>query len=207
MSDRGAFVARERAALADEFAERGPDEPTLCEGWNTRDLLQHLILRESVTASALLEGRRAYAARIRELDWPEAIDRFRSGPPPGSVFRIPGADAAANAEEFFVHHEDVRRATNGWTKRELPAAIEDTFWRRLRSPFGRIMVRHIGFGLHIQRPDGPHATLRAARPGVVIIGPPSEILLFLFGRQAVADVRLDGPADARERLTHARLGF
>ena len=32
----------ERAALADLFEQVGPDQPTLCEGWQTLDLLIHL---------------------------------------------------------------------------------------------------------------------------------------------------------------------
>ena len=36
----------ERAALADLFVTLGPDQPTLCEGWDTKDLLVHLLVRE-----------------------------------------------------------------------------------------------------------------------------------------------------------------
>ncbi len=40
-------VARaERAALADLMLEVGPDSPTLCGDWTTRDLAAHLVLRE-----------------------------------------------------------------------------------------------------------------------------------------------------------------
>src|SRR5439155_20488720 len=40
-------VARdERSALCDLFAEVGPDAPTLCGGWLTRDLAAHLVIRE-----------------------------------------------------------------------------------------------------------------------------------------------------------------
>ena len=36
----------ERAALCDLLDELGPDQPTLCEGWQTRDLAAHLVVRE-----------------------------------------------------------------------------------------------------------------------------------------------------------------
>ena len=36
----------ERAALADLLAQLGPDEPTLCGDWTTRDLAAHLAIRE-----------------------------------------------------------------------------------------------------------------------------------------------------------------
>ena len=203
-------MARERGAICDEFAASGPDRPTLCAGWQTRDLLRHLVIRESPPLRTLLGGRadrNAMNVRVRALDWPGLIAAFRAGPPRGSLFRLPGANAAGNFEEFFVHHEDIRRAAPGWARRALPRAVEDAFWRRMSSPFGRIMVRHVGVGVHIRRPTGEHATLLARRPGVVLTGEPSELLLYLFGRRAAAEVRLDGPAEACSRLDRARLGF
>jgi uncharacterized protein (TIGR03085 family) len=209
VTGRRAFVVAERAALSDTFAERGPAQPTLCRGWQTRDLLRHLVVREAGPVRRLLAGA---AVRGREAGWTELIQQFRAGPPPGSLFRLPGADTAANLEEFFVHHEDVRRATPGWTRRELPVEVEEAIWRRLSSPLGRIAVRRAGVGVHIRRggtrqADAEHTTLRAARPGVIITGPPSEILMFLFGRQRAAVVDLQGSAEARDRLAHATLGF
>jgi uncharacterized protein (TIGR03085 family) len=210
-------VAGERAALSDTFAQRGPDQPTLCRGWQTRDLLQHLVLRDAGPLRTAVIGQATAQARVRAADWADLISQFRDGPPAGSLFRLPGADGAANLEEFFVHHEDVRRASPGWIRRELPAEMEDTIWRRLRSPLGRIAVRRTDVGVGIQRggtdgaagvsANGLRATLRAVRPGVVISGPPSEILMFLFGRQDAAEVELHGPVLARDRLAHAALGF
>ena len=37
---------RERAALVQTLRAVGPDAPTLCEGWTTRDLAAHLVVRE-----------------------------------------------------------------------------------------------------------------------------------------------------------------
>ena len=36
----------ERALFADLLAEVGPDAPTLCGDWTTRDLAAHLVVRE-----------------------------------------------------------------------------------------------------------------------------------------------------------------
>jgi hypothetical protein len=36
----------ERAEMCDLYAEVGPAAPTLCEGWNTLDLLAHQLVRE-----------------------------------------------------------------------------------------------------------------------------------------------------------------
>ena len=39
-------VRRERYALCDTFEAVGPDAPTLCTPWRTRDLAAHLVIRE-----------------------------------------------------------------------------------------------------------------------------------------------------------------
>ena len=36
----------ERHLLCDELLRLGPDAPTKCEGWDTRDLAAHLVIRE-----------------------------------------------------------------------------------------------------------------------------------------------------------------
>lgn len=36
----------ERSALADLLEQVGPAQPTLCAGWDTEDLLAHLLVRE-----------------------------------------------------------------------------------------------------------------------------------------------------------------
>ena len=36
----------ERAALSELLELVGPDHPTLCEGWQSRDLLNHLLMRD-----------------------------------------------------------------------------------------------------------------------------------------------------------------
>lgn len=37
---------RERLLLADLLERSGPDAPTLCDGWRTRDLAAHVVVRE-----------------------------------------------------------------------------------------------------------------------------------------------------------------
>ena len=41
------FAQDERRQLAELFREVGPDAPTLCDGWTTRDLAVHLVVREN----------------------------------------------------------------------------------------------------------------------------------------------------------------
>jgi len=46
------LATAERAAICDTFDELGPDRATLCAGWNTADLLAHLLVRERQPAAA-----------------------------------------------------------------------------------------------------------------------------------------------------------
>jgi len=127
----------ERAGLSALLAEVGPEAPTLCGGWHTRDLLAHLILRESRLDAApgiLVPALSGYTDRVQAdvaaRAWPELLEQFRSGPPLLSPYRL--LDAQVNAMEFFVHHEDVRRVRDGWEPRQLSSGAEDGLWRRLR---------------------------------------------------------------------------
>src|SRR5690606_1115855 len=120
------IVPAERAALADLLAELGPDAPTLCEGWTTRDLAAHLVLRGSRLAAAggillpALSGRtRRVQAAVAARPWETLVEQVRRRPP---LFIGP-LDEPANRTEYFVHHEDVRRAQPGWQPRELPASV------------------------------------------------------------------------------------
>ena len=50
---------------------------------------------------------------------------MRHGPPTLSVFSLPVLGNQLNTLEYFVHHEDVRRAETGATPRRLPAKDHD----------------------------------------------------------------------------------
>ena len=47
------FVDPSREVLAETLLAAGPDAPTLCRGWRTRDLAAHLYLRERKAAVGL----------------------------------------------------------------------------------------------------------------------------------------------------------
>ena len=113
-----AFDAQERQKLCDLFDELGPSAATLLDGWTAHDLAAHLVLRERdlVAAPCLVlpgpfqrfaEQRRVSLVERRAFPW--LVARIRSGPPPG-FFRIGWVRSFPNLNEFFVHHEDVRRA-------------------------------------------------------------------------------------------------
>ncbi|MGW2220032.1 TIGR03085 family metal-binding protein [Nonomuraea sp. NPDC001684] len=208
----------ERTALCDLFDRLGPDAPTLCEGWTTYDLAAHLVLRErrpdamgGIGISALA----GYTASVQNglkarHPYPELVGIARR---PGGVYGLlPFLDKAVNTLEFFVHHEDVRRAQPGWEPRELPADLDELIWKRV-SAGARIMLRRSPVRLVLRRAGGGTAgggvAIGGAREGakVQVTGTAQELLLFCFGRQEHARVELTGDDAAVSRATEARLGF
>ena len=206
-------VARqERQELCDLFLEVGPDAPTLCAGWTTRDLAAHLIVRESRPDAALgilVKPLAGYAdsvqAKVAMRAWPELVRDVRTGPPVLSPFRLPGAQGLADPFEFAIHHEDVRRAQPGWSPRALPVAEQDLLWQRLARA-GRLLARTSPVGVALRRSDtGEMSVAKAGSPSVTLIGEPLELVLRLYGRrECVVDV--EGPEDAVARFEAARFG-
>ncbi|MEU7854835.1 TIGR03085 family metal-binding protein [Nonomuraea sp. NPDC049141] len=203
----------ERAALCDLLDRLGPDAPTLCEGWKTADLAAHLVLRErrpDAAGGIALRPLAGYTASVQEglkakHPYPELVDLVRT---PGGVYGLlPFLDDAVNTLEYFVHHEDVRRAQPEWEPRELPADLEQIMWKRVASG-SRLMLRRSPVGVVLHRLGGG-VTLGGARQGpkVEVTGRAGELVLFCFGRQEHARVELTGDADAIARLKNARLGM
>ncbi|MGH3165717.1 MAG: TIGR03085 family metal-binding protein [Trebonia sp.] len=202
----------ERLALAALLQETGPDAATLCAGWQTRDLAAHLVLRESRpdAAAGVLGGPLAgHTAKVQrrlgaKFGYTGLLRAFRNGPPRLSVFALPGVDEAANTVEYFVHHEDVRRAAPDWSARELAHGLSEILWRRLKST--KMMVRKAPVGVELARDDGNGSdgryrlTVKNATPAVTVTGPPAELTLWVMGRVSVANVRFDGPEEAVARL-------
>lgn len=204
----------ERANLADLLGELGPEAPTLLTPWTTRDIAAHLVLREREPLAgpglAIPGAWARFAERRRKLlagkDFRWLVDTIRSGPPPG-IFRMGWVRRVPNLNEYFVHHEDVRRANGGDPRGNSPA-MDTALWYTLgRAPW--FLARRVrGAGIELAWQGTPH-TLRARRgqPTVQITGLPGELLLYIFGRQQAAQVEIDGPAAAVEALGRARLGM
>src|SRR5271154_723150 len=100
---------RERVALVDILRAVGPDAPTLCEGWTTRDLTAHLLVRERRPDAlpGLVYGPLApHTARLQNklaasTQWVDFVELFASGPPLFSLFKV--LDPVASIHEIFVH--------------------------------------------------------------------------------------------------------
>lgn len=186
--------ARERRLLCDRLEALGPQAPTLCEGWTTDDLAAHLVLREHFRrwddAARSREKAKGFASLVAEL---------RAGPtqPPWTV---PVVRTYLNGFEYFVHHEDVRRA-NGGEPRPVTPDLERLCWQ-------------VSFflGLRLARALRPFA-LELVAPGrrrhfgrgeaVVLTGSPPELALYLAGRRAAARVEATGPAAGLDALGRA----
>ncbi len=207
-------ATEERRRFADLLAEIGPDAPTLCEGWTTRDLAAHVIVRERRPDAALglvisrLSGRtKRVQSDVAGRDWPELIDAVRSGPPRWSPTRIGRVDRLVNTTEFFVHHEDVRRAQPEWTIRELDDDLLDDLDTALRRS-AKMFARNAPAGLVLE-PDAGRARIVAneSEPPVTVRGPIGELVMWMFGRQSHARVVYDGPSDAVESLRATSFGI
>ncbi len=208
------FDAVERARLSDLLDELGPGAPTLLAPWQARDIAAHLVLRERdylAGPGLVLPGpwgrlaeRRQRALALRDFTW--LIATLRSGPPPG-FFRLGWVRALPSLNEFFVHHEDVRRA-NGRDPRTHERAMDEALWRNVSSAPWFLARRLRGAGLELHW-AGTTKTIRARRgePTARITGPPGELLLYLFGRQDAAQVEVSGPAAAVDAVRRARFGM
>ncbi|HYH31421.1 MAG TPA: TIGR03085 family metal-binding protein [Pseudonocardia sp.] len=188
--------SRERAALSDELDRVGPDRPTLCAGWTTRDLLAHLLVRErqpwaaaGIMIPALAGVTERAMGGFRDMPWAEAVALFRGGPQSWSPLRIERVDAVANGVEFFVHHEDVRRAEPGWAPREPDGSRDTALWAQARRMGA--LYRRSPVGVVLARPSGERHAVRTGPGAVTVVGEPGELVLFAFGRDA-ARVELQG---------------
>jgi uncharacterized protein (TIGR03085 family) len=203
----------ERLALCELFLQLGPDAPTLLDDWTTRDLAAHLVVRErrpDAAAGIVMPILARHAERVQSLEkerpWPDLVERVREGPPIWNPMHIEAIDTITNTVEFFVHHEDVRRAQDGWTIRELPAGLEDALATAIDRS-GRLLTRKAKVGLAIE-PDGrPPIRVRRGEPVVTIRGPIGECVLYVYGRKDVAEVTLDGPDDAVATVAAAPFGL
>lgn len=209
---------REREALCDLFLEVGPDAPTLCGPWTTRDLAAHLVMRERRPDGAAGIGIRrlaAYGKKVQDsiaaTEWTELVEKVRTGPPKWFPTRIPALDALANTVEFYVHHEDVRRAGDEWTSRELADDLNAAL-TKMASKMSRPMARSSKVGVVLEPTDGgsvPATPIIAnkAIPSVTVRGPIGELVLFIYGRQGKSDVELLGNDDDIAAVSSASFGI
>ena len=173
---------QERLELCALFDELGPSVPTLLEGWTAHDLAAHSCCENAISLpgppcparrlSTVPEQRRVRLAERNDFTW--LVARIRSGPPVG-LFRIEWVRALANLNEFFVHHEDVRRA-NRRGPRNLTPAMDAALWRNVRRSSHFLSRRLHGCGLEIEwAGTNQWAMAGAGDPRARLSGTPDEL--------------------------------
>ncbi|MBY4129070.1 TIGR03085 family protein [Rhodococcus fascians] len=180
----------ERSQLVRTLLDVGPDAPTLCGEWTAADLAAHLVVRErrlDASPGIFLTPLAGYTERVQRSvanrPFASVVEDVRTGPPMWSPFAL--LDPLINLGEMFVHHEDLRRASEGWTRRALPSAVETRLWPQVRL-IGRAGHRSAPIPVHVRTPDGRTATFKGGSGvGVTVVGEPSELLLYAFGRDQV----------------------
>lgn len=206
------LAAHERQELSLLLDQVGPDAPTLCGDWTTRDLAAHLVIREGRPDAAVgifLPPLAGYTARVQrgaaERSWPELVEQFRSGPPGWSLMRLSPMAEKINGVEFFVHHEDVRRARPAWAPRSADPQRSTQLWYML-ARMGRLCYRKSPVGVVLRRPDGTQRVARRGDRTVTVVGAPDELMLHAYGRdEAVVD--LEGARADIADLQGSRRGF
>ncbi|OBH53655.1 TIGR03085 family protein [Mycobacterium colombiense] len=201
---------RERAALVETMRGVGPDAPTLCEGWKTRDLAAHLVIREyrpDAAPGILIPFFASHTEKVQnqvaeQNDWDELVGKLAAGPPVYSPLKL--LDPVANVAEMFIHHEDVRRAQPGWQPRSLEPALGKMLQRTLPL-MARFTLAKVPGRVALRTSEGKTVLTVGQGPAVTVTGTPEELLLFAVGRQA--QVEFDGDAAAVQAVGDAPKGL
>ena len=190
---------RERMELCDLLLELGPDASTLCEGWTTADLAAHLVLREHFHRWS-----DAQRATEKAKGLPSMVARLRAGAPL-IPWRVPRLRDIFNGLEYFIHHEDVRRA-NGREPRAPVADLEALSWRMAGFSARRLARAIRPYGLELVRPDGARRRYGSGETAT-LTGPATELILYLGGRRSTAHVALGGGADAVAAVERTKMAI
>ena len=159
-ADAKSPVARiERRALCDTLVELGPDAPTLCDPWRTRDLAAHLVVRErrpDAAAGIWLHALAGHTERVQTAlaqgDWDRLVETIRTGPPLWSPARLDRIDAIVNTVELVVHHEDALRGDGAvGPRREVPERTSRAVHAALRKS-ATLMFRRSPVGVRLVAP-------------------------------------------------------
>jgi uncharacterized protein (TIGR03085 family) len=206
------YARAERRQLADLLHHVGPDLATVCAGWTTRDLAAHLVVRErrpDAMIGMLIPPLAGHGEHVRlakaAQPYPEIIQEVRT-PPWWSPVSNPLLDSLSNTVEFFIHHEDVRRATPGFTRRSLEYGEQQAIWNATKLT-ARLALRKVGFPVQVEAPGFGSLRIGTGEPRATVTGEPGELALFVSGRQRVAEVQVTGESEAVAKLTTAPIGL
>lgn len=199
------WVVAEQDALVGTLRSADPDAPTLCDGWDVRRLVAHLVQREQGPVASITDavarkppGQEPGLSRLTERarspqGYARLVDRFVAGAPRWSP--MSWAAEKINFIEYVIHHEDVRRAgPDPAEPRDLPPAEQDAVWQQL-GMFARLGLRRSPVGVRLATPTGQTRVVKAG-DGVTLTGAPVELALWVSGRRGPARVAVTGSPDA-----------
>lgn len=210
---RADAIVGERRAFAETLRRVGPEAPTLCGSWTAADVAAHVVSLDRLGGLPTFVGRTIVsrglrlndaagrfadasikATRRRGFEW--AVERLRSSPPRLLLRR---AVTPIGLFEVFVHHEDVRRASEPAPSRAVPDGLVAVVPWLLR--YHRRVLPQLS--LIVRADDAEFAT--GEGPEVVVGGSAAEVVLWLAGRTDTADVQLSGDDTAAESLRRASI--
>ncbi len=172
----------------------GPDAPTLCEGWTTKDLAAHIAIRErrpdaalGIVAPFVASHTTSVMAKYSNKPWKELLHLVEEGAPLWNPLGLPNLDNAANLFEMFVHHEDVRRAAADWKPRALHPELETALWERMAKN-GKLMWRRAKVGIVLDNGTSQIVVKNSpANAGTVMIsGSTADLVLLTYGRKEIS---------------------
>jgi len=206
------LAKRERVAISQLLRKLGPEAPTLCEGWNSFDLLVHLVSRETRPDAAIglvLPVFSSYTSKVAEgiksRGFENLITEFEQGPKKNSFFAIPGVDNVANSFEFLIHHEDLLRGQPDYSPRVLDENDKKLVWKRFTQS-GKLLMRKAKVGIIAQSDLGTY-TIKSGQSCVTIKGDVIDLLLFAYGRKNHVKIEFEGEENAIRIIKETKFGF
>ena len=206
------FAKSERSGICQTLRQLGPDQPTLCQGWTTKDLLVHLIVRENRPDAAvglfipfLSSYTESISKKYKEKTFEELITLFENVPKSPSPFSLPKVDEIANTFEFLVHHEDILRAQSNYQPRKLTDEEAKFIWSRFTKS-AVFFMRKVKVGVVAKTEQGTY-TLKRGDDVVTISGNIIDLVMFAFGRKDKTEINFEGNPSAIERLKNSDLSL
>lgn len=212
MSTSNNWARTERANFVQTLTSLGPDAPTLCAGWTTQDLAAHIILRErrldaapGIALPILSNYTESVRLNITRTDWTELLNQLSVGPPAWSPLGWSALDQAVNLFEFFVHHEDVLRAQQGWQPRTLDPELIGALMSRLYDS-AWFLWRRARVGVILTDAQNSIVAKRPPKGAgiVTVTGAPAELIMKSYGRSA-SRVEVSGATHDLELFSQTNL--
>ncbi len=195
------YVTQAKQALVTTLRTTDPDRDTLCEGWNTRRLLAHLVQREQGPVRMIRDaaakkppGQEPGLSQLAdgaatETGYQDLITRFEAGPPRWSPMNW--AAEKVNLVEYVIHNEDVRRGgAQPADPRPLPEGEDAAIFSQLKL-LAKLGLRQSPVGVVLTTPSGQTYEVKKG-DGVTLSGSPVELALYVSGRREAAHVDITG---------------